>query len=115
MCTHAHTHPHTHTHIRTHARVRTCRRGGKAIAQSVHRFVTPQLHEAADLEMEGLLNSNYELARDMLSRNQGALDALVAALLDKNTLSGDTVRALVEAHASAADLERRRVEKAVFM
>ena len=43
---------------------------GKSVAQVVHRFVTPELHELVDQEMEALLNDNYSLVKDMLERNR---------------------------------------------
>lgn len=36
-------------------------------------------------------------------------------LLERDTLSGEEVRAVVQAHAHKADLERRSAEAAAFM
>lgn len=91
------------------------RRVGRSIVQAVHRFVTPDMHETVDLEMEGLLNGNYQLVKDMLNRNRAALDALVDALLERNTISGEVVREIVEQHASKLDLDRRKAEAALFI
>ena len=41
--------------------------------------------------------------KEMLSRNRPALDALTAALLDKEHLQGDAVYAVLEPHLSDAD------------
>ncbi len=41
--------------------------------------------------------------------------SLMAALLEKNTLTGEDVRALVEQHAAAEDLQRRDAERAAFL
>ena len=39
--------------------------------------------DAADKEMEALLNGAYKQVRNMLSRNRAALDALIAALMQQ--------------------------------
>ena len=65
--------------------------------------------------MRQLLNDGYTAAKDMVARNRDALNALVDALMDANVLDGDEVRALVERHAARVDLERRALEKAVFL
>ena len=40
---------------------------------------------------------------------------MVAALVERKSLGGDEVRALVEAHAAREDLQRRDAEKAAFL
>lgn len=91
------------------------RAGGRAIKQVVTKFVPSSLHAAADAEMESVLNAAYAGVRDLLARNRAALDALVEALLARDTLTGEEVRGLVVAHGAEADLRRREAEAAVFM
>jgi hypothetical protein len=43
----------------------------------------------------------------MLARNRAALDALAAALLDKEQLQGPAVYAVLEAHLTDADKAKR--------
>ena len=43
------------------------------------------------------------------------LRRLMEVLLERDTLSGEEVRAVVQAHAHKADLERRSAEAAAFM
>lgn len=53
----------------------------------------------------------------MLSRNRAALDALTAALLQKEQLKGHEVYEVVEANLTEADRKHREeaVENMVFM
>jgi len=55
---------------------------------------TPRL---VDQEVAALLTSAETRARDLLTRHKRALDQLTAALLEHETVTGDQVRALVQA------------------
>ena len=87
--------------------------GSRSLAQIVPKFVSPDLQAAANERMKYLLEESYEEAKAMLQRNQGALDALIDELMKKDTISGDTVRSIVEKYASPVDLEKRSREKQV--
>ncbi|KAL4447504.1 hypothetical protein ABPG75_004723 [Micractinium tetrahymenae] len=91
------------------------RRFGSSLMQAVTRFVPSELHSEADREMEALLAEAYATVKQLLVRNCAALDSLMAALLEKNTLGGEEVQALVEQHAAAEDLQRRDAEQAAFL
>jgi adenylylsulfate kinase-like enzyme len=49
------------------------------------------------------------------TRSSVAANRLQEALLEKETLDGDDVRAIVDAHAARADLDRRSAESAAFL
>lgn len=67
--------------------------------------------------MESLLATAYDDAKALLSRNRPALEALMVALLEKDTLQGSDVRAIVEAKADKSDLARRadEAQRAAFL
>jgi cell division protease FtsH len=65
--------------------------------------------------MESKLGEAYRTVKELLERNREALDRLQEALLEKETLDGDDVRAIVDAHAARADLDRRSAESAAFL
>lgn len=81
----------------------------------VPRFTPPEVQRGADERMGEVLAQGYAAARDMVRRNRAALDALVEALLARDSLEGGEVRAVVEAHAAQADLERRAAERAAIL
>ena len=87
--------------------------GSRSLAQIVPKFVSPDLQAEANERMKILLEESYEEAKAMLQRNQDALDALIDELMRKDTISGDTVRSIVEKYASPVDLEKRAREKQV--
>eukprot|EP01025_Chloroclados_australasicus_P056094 TRINITY_DN6893_c2_g1_i1.p2 TRINITY_DN6893_c2_g1~~TRINITY_DN6893_c2_g1_i1.p2 ORF type:complete len:362 (-),score=92.60 TRINITY_DN6893_c2_g1_i1:193-1194(-) len=70
--------------------------------RSLNQFILPNIGndsvELADLQMEYLLNKAYEGVKKLLEDNRGALDDLIAELLEKDELDGDQVRALVAKH-----------------
>ena len=57
--------------------------------------------EIIDQEVSRLLSEAEERARNLLSENRGALDSVVAALLEKETISGEELADIVN-HARAA-------------
>ena len=85
--------------------------------------VTYEQHYAADVAMKQLLDTSYESVKGMLERNRTALDELVEQLINKTDaegqsallLTGVQVSAIVEQHGNELDLQRRRLERAVFM
>lgn len=91
------------------------RKFGGTVMQAVTRFVPSEVHNDADREMELLLAEAYTASKGMLSRNRAALDSLMEALLEKSTLDGAAVRALVDQHASKDDLAARDAEKGLFL
>lgn len=54
--------------------------------------VTAATHDEADKEMAAMLAGAYEDVKAMLTRNRGALDLAIDALLEQTTLSGAEVR-----------------------
>lgn len=44
-----------------------------------------------------------------------ALDLIVEALLERSTVKGDEIRAIIEKHCAEEDLRRRREEAAAFL
>ena len=82
--------------------------GGRALAQIVPKFVSPDLQDEANKRMKAMLEAAYQETKTLLARNRKALDALVDRLMAEDTLYGDEIRSLVEANASSDDLETRR-------
>jgi uncharacterized coiled-coil protein SlyX len=91
------------------------RTGTRALLQLVPRFTPPEVAAAADERLQALLNAAYADTQALLARNRAALDALVEALLARDSLDGAEVRAIVEAHGDAGDLRRRADQKATFL
>ena len=85
--------------------------GSRSLMQIVPRFTPPELQAAANTKMQELLAASYEESKGMLLRNRAALDRLADALLEKDTLTGDEVRKIVEESGAKADLEKRHAEK----
>jgi len=86
--------------------------GGRALAQIVPKFVSPDLQDEANKRMKAMLEAAYQETKTLLARNRKALDALVDRLMAEDTLYGDEIRSLVEANASSDDLETRRTAAA---
>ena len=82
--------------------------GGRALAQVVPKFVSPDLQDEANKRMKAMLKASYQEAKTLLARNKKALDALIDRLMAEDTLDGDEIRSIVEANASTVDLETRR-------
>jgi cell division protease FtsH len=59
--------------------------------------------EIIDQEVSRLLGEAEERARNLLSDNRGALDAVVAALLEKETISGEELADLVDRTLDGAE------------
>ena len=53
--------------------------------------------------MSRLLTEAEDRARELLSDNRDALDAVIAALLEKETISGDELTEIVSRSQGAAD------------
>ena len=83
--------------------------------QLIPRTTPYSVLEAADNEVERVLAEGYTKATDLVARNRRALDALTEALVEREFLTGDEIREVVEKMAEKADLERRAAEKSVFM
>ena len=85
--------------------------------------VTYEQHYAADVAMKQLLDTSYESVKAMVERNWAALDELVGQLINKTDaegqpallLTGTEVSVIVEQHGNELDLQRRRLERAVFL
>ena len=89
--------------------------GGRALVQLVPRFTPPELQHAANVRMKGLLEGGYAQAKEIVERNREALDRIIEALMERDTLDGDEVRGLVEKYGNRTDLDRRTAEKALFL
>lgn len=87
--------------------------GSRSLAQVVPKFVSPDLQAEANERMKCLLEEAYNEAKTMLKRNSDALDALIDELMNHSTISGDSVRSIVENYACPLDLEKREKEKQV--
>jgi cell division protease FtsH len=59
--------------------------------------------EIIDQEVSRLLGEAEERARNLLSENRGTLDAVVAALLEKETISGEDLGEIVNRVQAAMD------------
>lgn len=74
--------------------------------------------DSVDTEMEQLLNEAYQNVMAMLQRNMAAYEMIIDALMHQGqdqTLTGEQVREIVDAHGCKEDLDRRNVERAAFM
>lgn len=88
---------------------------GRTLWQSMSQWITPPTFEAADAELERLLNEGYAQALAILRRNRGALDALIETLLERNTIRGEEVRGIVERLGDAEDVRARDAQQAEFL
>jgi cell division protease FtsH len=66
---------------------------GKEIAR--HKDYSDDTASRIDAAVNSILNTGRGLAETLLSENRAVLDRLALALLDKETLSGEEVRALL--------------------
>ena len=89
--------------------------GSRSLLQLVPRFTPPELQAAANQRMGDLLAASYEEAKAMLVRNRAALDRISAVLMEKNSMSGEEVRRIVEEVGCRSDLHRRTAEKSLFL
>jgi len=80
---------------------------GREIAQ--HRDYSEQTAQLIDEEVKRLVTENYGRAKDLLSRHRQTLESLAQALLERETLEGREVDALV-AEAVEAEWGRDQVE-----
>lgn len=90
----------------------TCRVGGAcaacillrcgmlaALHQCLHRVCA---YAAIDAEVEKILQESYKRVQSLLAKNKSKLDALAAALLEHETLSGEECIAVIEGKPLAA-------------
>lgn len=78
------------------------------VAYVTPNHITPEVHAAADRAIEHVMQREHEEAAQLMKRNRKALDALIDALMDKGTLSGDEVRRVVERLADPNDVQTSR-------
>jgi cell division protease FtsH len=72
-------------------------RTGLLIHEGQAGSLSPEAHAMMDREVRELLERSYETARDILSRNRTALEALALALLQRETIDGvEAVRLMEE-------------------
>ncbi len=95
--------------------ITTPRMVGRTLYQTMSEWITPPTFEAADAELDRLLNESYTKAKTILQRNRAALDALIEMLLEKNTVRGDEVRQVVERLGDANDLAIRNAQRSEFL
>ncbi len=72
---------------------------GREIAQ--HRDYSERTAEVIDEEVTRLINENYERAKKLLTSHGETLEALAQALLERETLDGAEVEAIVSAAVTA--------------
>jgi len=84
--------------------------GGRTLFQIVPDRVSGYTHEVVEGEMYSMLNDGFAKVKDMLARNRTAFDKLVQMLLEKEEISGDEVRDVLEELGDAGDLEWRNKE-----
>ena len=58
------------------------------------------LYPSLRARVNGILTAELRAAVDLIGKNRAAIDALVAALLDKNHLRSEEIRAIFEAHVA---------------
>lgn len=67
------------------------------------RPISPHLSETIDREIKDLISQAYQMALEILVRNQGVLESIAQELLITETLEGDTLKKLLsETRPSAA-------------
>jgi cell division protease FtsH len=85
--------------------------GGRGLNMGVPSRVDRREQAAVAAARDRVWEAAVDDAVALMRRNRAALDALAQALLDEQTLDGDRVRAIVEAHADAGDLARRAADR----
>uniref|UniRef100_A0A7S3NP87 AAA+ ATPase domain-containing protein n=1 Tax=Aureoumbra lagunensis TaxID=44058 RepID=A0A7S3NP87_9STRA len=65
--------------------------------------ISPQTAAAVDAEVKAILDGAYARATTILTNHRDALNAIAAALLDKETLTGEELKAIVAKHSSPAN------------
>mmetsp|Transcript_103136 Transcript_103136/g.290144 ORF Transcript_103136/g.290144 Transcript_103136/m.290144 type:complete len:117 (+) Transcript_103136:2-352(+) len=71
--------------------------GPKSLSVRAAPFSEDTLRKV-DLEVDRLLRSALEVARSALSKNRPLYEAVAKALVERETLDGETFRHLVEGH-----------------
>ena len=76
---------------------------GKGLSNRADRsgLLAPATLRAVDEEVETIVSDAYAAALALLRANESGLRALAAALIERETLDGDEVRAIVESHRPA--------------
>jgi cell division protease FtsH len=69
---------------------------GREIAQ--RREISERTSELVDEEVKRIIDTAYRRAREILERRRTTLDALAAALLERETLERDEIMAVVSGH-----------------
>ena len=59
------------------------------------RPISPHLSETIDREIKELIDQAYQMALELLVRNQGVLERIATHLLETETLEGDALRQLL--------------------
>jgi cell division protease FtsH len=85
--------------------------GGRGIVQ--RHEVSQHTAELVDREVQRIVREAYARASDVLRTNRAALDALAAALLERETLERAEIEAIVRERATSARGRDPRVEIAV--
>ena len=67
-----------------------------------------------DREVQKMLRSSYEEAKQTLQENRGLLDEIATLLLEKETITGEEMMAIIEAPVKDAPVEDTLVEEAHF-
>jgi cell division protease FtsH len=75
--------------------------------------VSQHTAELVDREVQRIVREAYARASDVLRTNRAALDALAAALLERETLERAEIEAIVRERATSARGRDPRVEIAV--
>jgi len=57
---------------------------------------SPEIRQAIDLEIQRILNEQYEVASNILQQHRSELDQLAEALLEHETLTGEEIKLLLD-------------------
>jgi len=76
--------------------------GFMAISASNDSRSSPQMLHEAERHLKTLLDGNYAATTEALTANRAALDAIAEALITRETITGDEVRAIIVATKAAA-------------
>jgi cell division protease FtsH len=71
-------------------------------SQGEESIASPHTLHEAERHVKALLDGNYEATTQALTGSRAALDAIADALIARETISGDEVRAIVASHRAAA-------------